>query len=81
MTFNGLPESRKLTTTHLFSHGVRLLVEVREQEVEHDGVGTDEVSERDRIVALVPDQQLESVSHHQDELNLGSERTKNEVLA
>ena len=60
---------KQLTATDL-AFGVRPLVEVREQEVEHDRMGTNEVRESAREVALVPEQQLEGVGHHQDELDL-----------
>lgn len=45
------------------------LVEVGKQEVEHQSMGSNEVSEGDWIVAWVPDQQLEGVQHHKDELD------------
>jgi hypothetical protein len=52
------------------THRICGLVEVGEQEVEHDSMTTDEINECDRIVAIVPDHQLESVEHNCDELNL-----------
>lgn len=49
---------------------VRALVEAREQEVEHDCVGANEVREGDREVAIVLEQQLERVHHDEHELDL-----------
>jgi hypothetical protein len=43
------------------THRVSGLVEVGEQEVEHDGMTTDEVDKSDRVVAIIPDHQLEGV--------------------
>lgn len=47
---------------------VRLLVEVGEEEVEHDRVHADPPDEGLRVVA-VDEKQLEGVDHHQDELH------------
>lgn len=54
---------------------VRALVEASEQEVEHDGVRSDEVRKGDREVAVVLEEQLECVGHHQHELDLGDNKT------
>jgi len=48
---------------------VRLLVEVIEQEVEHDGVQQDDPSECLRVIAL-SEQQLGRVDEHHNELDL-----------
>lgn len=47
---------------------VGLLVEVGEQEIEHEGVHADPPDESSRVVAL-GEQQLEGVGHHEHELD------------
>lgn len=48
---------------------VCLFVESREQEVEEDGMSSNEVGKVDWIVAVVFEQQLEGMNHYQHELN------------
>lgn len=50
------------------------LVEAREQKVEHDGVGANEVGEGNRVVAVVLEEQLEGMDHDEYELDLRKER-------
>lgn len=50
---------------------VRVFVESAEQEVEHNGMRSDEIGEGDREVALVLEEQLEGVDHHEHKLDLG----------
>lgn len=45
------------------------LVEVREEEVEHHGVCANEVGKANWIIAVVLEEQLERVHHHEHELN------------
>lgn len=60
------------TDTHpLF---VRMLVEIVEQDVEHDRVHQDEPDERLRVVTL-DEQQLDRVYEHHDELHLDERKT------
>lgn len=53
----------------LLALDVGLLVEVGEEEVEHDWVQTDEPDEGLGVVAL-HEEELEGVDHHQHELHL-----------
>lgn len=55
--------------SHTHSFLVRLLIEVVEQEVEHDGVQQNDPSERLGVVAF-DEQQLRRVDEHHDELYL-----------
>lgn len=54
---------------------VRLLVEVIEQEVEHDGVQQNDPGENFREIAF-DEQQLRRVDEHHNELDLQDEKTK-----
>lgn len=58
---------------------VRLLVEVIEQEVEHDGVQQDDPSECLRVIAL-SEQQLGRVDEHHNELDLKYGRNNVEYI-
>lgn len=49
---------------------VGALVEAGEQKVEHEGVRTDKVREGNREVAVVLEEQLEGMDHHEHKLNL-----------
>lgn len=48
---------------------VGLLVEIREQEIEQDGMGSNEVCEVNGIVAVVLKEQLEGMHHDQHKLD------------
>lgn len=61
-------EMRNAPTTHLVRF-VRVLVELVEQEEEHDGVHSDPPDERLRVVA-VDEEQLERVHHDGHKLDL-----------
>lgn len=48
---------------------IRLFVESRKQEIEKDSMSSNEVGEIDWIVAVIFNEQLEGVNHHQHELH------------
>lgn len=56
------------TPTHLLLC-IGLFVESWEQEVEEDGMSSNEVGEIDWIIAIIFDEQLEGVDHYQYELH------------
>lgn len=49
---------------------VRALVEAGEEEVEHERVGSDEISKGNRVVAFIFEEQLEGVDHDEHKLDL-----------
>lgn len=56
--------------THLlFILQICLLVEIGEQEVEHNGMSANKVSKTNWIVAIILEEQLEGVYHYQNKLN------------
>lgn len=54
---------------YLFSFQVGLFIEIGEQEIEHNSMGSNEVSKTNGIVAIVSEEQLERVNHNQNKLN------------